>query len=55
MIATGMATPKIAAPSPHPVLEEIPVRAYAAGPDYALIQGNCLTVLPEFPADRPAR
>ncbi len=34
----------------HPVLQEIPVDAYEVGEDYALIHGNCLTVLPEFPA-----
>jgi len=33
----------------HPVLHEVPVVAYEVGPDYALIHGNCLTVLPEFP------
>lgn len=33
----------------HPVLREVDLQPYAIGPDYALIHGNCLTVLPEFP------
>lgn len=49
MIGNGMTTPPVDTSAPHPVLEEVPVRAYAQGTDYALIQGNCLTVLPEFP------
>ena len=33
----------------HPTLQDIPVQAYDIGRDYALVHGNCLTVLPEFP------
>ena len=36
-------------PLDHPALENIPVEAYASGRDYALLHGNCLTILPEFP------
>ena len=33
----------------HPVLENVPIQEFARGPDWALIQGNCLEVLPQFP------
>lgn len=33
----------------HPALQEVALQAYDTGPDYALVQGNCLSVLPQFP------